>query len=620
VTATETAAAAALERGARVVDGGVAISVWAPAVERLAVVVESGAAQGTHALERGARGVWSGTIARMAAGDDYRLRLDDDDALVPDPVSRHLPEGPHGPTRVVDPSAFRWTDGAWRGRTMAELVLYELHVGTFTEAGTFDGVAERLGDLAALGVTAIELMPVAQFPGTRNWGYDGVGLYAPQDSYGGPEGLRRLVDAAHRAGLAVVLDVVYNHLGPEGNYLGRFGPYFTDRYKTPWGAALNYDGEGSDEVRRFVIDNARHWVREYRLDGLRLDAVHSIFDFSARHLLEELADAVRTVGASQGRDGVVIAESDLNDPRLVRPPERGGYGLDAQWSDDFHHAVHAALTGERRGYYEDFGGVGPVAESLERRFVYAGRYSPHRGRRHGAPATDVPADRFVVSVQNHDQVGNRAAGDRFGTLLPQSSQRLAAALLLLSPYVPMIFMGEEWGETNPFQYFVSHGDPELADAVREGRRREFASFGWKGEVPDPLDPATFERSRLDWARRSRAPHDGILALYRDLLSLRRSEPALRPGAAEIETRVDPSAGWVQLRLAPVRGGGAELLAVFNFTEGDSVSVPLRIPGSWRLLLSTDDAKYGGQGLAASDGVALTLPGRGAALFRGGGDR
>ncbi|MGH7823102.1 MAG: malto-oligosyltrehalose trehalohydrolase, partial [Candidatus Binatia bacterium] len=364
------------------------------------------------------------------------------------------------PSRIVDPGAFRWSDDAWRGVELGGLVFYELHVGTFSGAGSFDGVLERLGDLASLGITAIELMPVAEFPGTRNWGYDGVHPYAPHDAYGGPEGLKRLVDAAHRAGLAVVLDVVYNHLGPEGNYLAEFGPYFTDRYATPWGDAVNFDGADSDEVRRYFLDNALYWVSEFHLDGLRLDAVHAIYDFSARHILEEIADAVHALAACLGRNLHVIAESDLNDPRLVRPREQGGFALDAQWNDDFHHAVHTALTGERIGYYADFAGIDPVAKVLKDRFALDGRYSRFRRRRHGREARDLSPARFVVFTQNHDHVGNRPRGERLASLVPFEKQKLAAALLLISPYLPLVFMGEEYAESRPFLYFVSHGDPD----------------------------------------------------------------------------------------------------------------------------------------------------------------
>ncbi|HEY0994982.1 MAG TPA: malto-oligosyltrehalose trehalohydrolase, partial [Gemmatimonadaceae bacterium] len=444
--------------------GGVRFSVWAPFAERVAVRVRA-AGHGPvrlHALERGERGDWSGEVAEAGAGDDYWFVLAREGEAprdLPDPRSRWQPEGVHGPSRIVAPGDWRWTDEGWRGVAMPELVIYELHVGTFTREGTFDAAIRELPALRELGVTAIELMPVAEFPGARNWGYDGVHLYATQSSYGGPDGLRRLVDAAHRTGLAVILDVVYNHLGPEGNYLDAFGPYFTGAYRTPWGRALNYDGPDSDEVRGWVLDNARQWIRDYHVDGLRLDAVHGIFDHGAVHLLEEIAAAVHAEGDAAGRRAVCIAESDLNDPRVVRATAEGGYALDAQWADDFHHAVHALLTGERSGYYADFGEAGQVAAALREPFVYAGQYSPHRRRRHGAPSTGIPRDRFVVAIQNHDQVGNRATGDRLAGLVEPARYRLAASLLLLSPYVPLIFMGEEYGETNPFQYFVHHSDP-----------------------------------------------------------------------------------------------------------------------------------------------------------------
>ncbi|MFL5582196.1 MAG: malto-oligosyltrehalose trehalohydrolase, partial [Gemmatimonadaceae bacterium] len=547
MTALAAAAVWRLERGAVVENGAVRFAVWAPRAGSVRVVIGEGDAAEEHDLEPRERGVFEGRVEGIGAGADYRYRLDEADPL-PDPVSRWQPAGVHGPSRVVDPEAFEWTDDGWRGRSMRDLVIYELHVGTFSPEGTFEGVIPRLGALKELGVTALEIMPVAEFPGGRNWGYDGVHPYAPQSTYGGPEGLRRLVDAAHAEGLAVILDVVYNHLGPEGNYLGQYAPFFTDRYRTPWGGALNYDDVESDEVRRYFIDNALHWVTEYHVDGLRLDAVHAIFDFGARHVLEELATAVREQGRRLGREVVVIGESDLNDPRVVRPAERGGWGLDGQWSDDFHHAVHAALTGETDGYYADFGSVAHVAKALRDRFVYDGRYSAHRRRRHGAPCTDVPGERFVVCIQNHDQVGNRAAGERLSALLGFEQQKLAAALMLLAPYVPMLFMGEEYGEANPFQYFVSHGDRQLVEAVRQGRRREFAAFGWRTDVPDPQSEETFRNSCLDPDAGRRGRGAAMRALYRDLLALRRSQPALRPGAPVKRVDCDERAGWVTMEL------------------------------------------------------------------------
>jgi maltooligosyltrehalose trehalohydrolase len=510
----------------------------------------------------------------------------------------------------VDPGAFQWSDGSWHGIETADLVIYELHVGTCTPAGTFDGVIERLSTLRELGVTAIELMPVAEFPGGRNWGYDGVSLYAAQSSYGGPNGLKRLVDAAHRAGLAVLLDVVYNHVGPEGNYLTDFGPYFSDRYQTAWGQGFNLDGPHSDEVRRYLVDNAVYWVTEYHLDGLRLDAADRIVDLSPVHLAEEIGEAVHAQGGALGRRIQVIAEIDSNDPRWVRSREVGGYGLDAHWADDFHHALHVALTGERTGYYADFATPGAVAKVLAERYVNDGRYSPHRRRRHGRPAVEVPADRFVVCIQNHDQIGNRARGERLSTLVSPEALRLAAAILLLSPYLPLLFMGEEHGETNPFLYFTSHSDPALIEAVREGRRREFAAFGWGADVPDPQSPATFEASRPRWERADAPPGSRLRALYRDLLRLRRSEAVLRPGAAGVRVRQDDTAGWIAVRHEK---GGAVLEGVFNLSP-EAAAVPVGDPSRWQLVFSSDAPGYGGTGQAALT-HELALPARTAVLLR-----
>jgi maltooligosyltrehalose trehalohydrolase len=597
-----------LERGATVQqDGAVHFAVWAPHARAVAVV--SAAAGGPAVpLAGDGRGAFAATVPGFGPGTDYRLRLDGMHEY-PDPVSRWQPAGVHGPSRVVDPRAFSWTDAAWRGREMADLILYELHVGTFTEAGTFAAAAERLPALRSLGVTAVELMPVAEFPGRRNWGYDGVHPYAPASPYGGPEELRRFVDAAHAADLAVVLDVVYNHLGPEGNTLAAFGPYFTDRYRTPWGPALNFDGPGSDEVRRYMIDNACYWITEYHVDGLRLDAIHGIVDQSAIHVVHELTAAVHAQGRALRRTTLVIAESDLNDPRVVREPERGGYGCDAQWSDDFHHAVHAALTGERSGYYADFGGVEPVAKTLRDRFVVDGRYSAFRDRHHGAPATDVPADRFVVAIQTHDQVGNRARGERLSALVPFQTQKLAAALLLLSPYVPLLFMGEEYGETNPFLYFTSHGDPALAEAVREGRRREFAAFEWSGGVPNPQSPDTFAQSRLSWSWADDPQRAALRALYRDLLALRRSEAPLRPGGATIRVTSDVGARWITMELAG--SAGTRLSAAFNLSDHPVTASLPAATGRWQPLLSTDAPAYAGRAPEPPD-----LDGRGATLRLG----
>ena len=504
------------------------LAVWAPRATRVELVV--GDRRTTMRLGPGG---WA-QAPRPPAGTDYQLSLDGGEPL-PDPRSASQPAGPHGPSRVVDHDAFPWTDTGWHGLALPDLIIYELHIGTFTAAGTFDAAADRLADLVDLGVTAIELLPVAEFPGDRGWGYDGVALYAPQHTYGGPDGLRRLVDAAHAHGLAVILDVVYNHLGPDGNHLSKFGPYFTETYVTPWGEALNFDGPDSDPVRAHFVENAVFWLERYHLDGLRIDAVHAIHDRSALHILEELAARVDAITSGPRR--FLIAESDLNDPRVVTPRERGGYGIDAQWSDDLHHAIHAILTGERDGYYADFGSVEDLEKALQHAFVYDGQHSTFKRRRHGRAFTGLSGHRFLGYSQNHDQVGNRARGERLEHLAGPAKARIAAALVLLSPFVPMLFQGEEWAASTPFQYFTHH-HPELGRLVGDGRRREFAAFGWDPlTVPDPQDPATFERSRLRWEERPRPEHAAMLTWYRDLIALRRSEPALRDGdLAAVRTR------------------------------------------------------------------------------------
>ena len=578
-----------LTRGATPVHGGTRFSVWAPNASKLNVVIEG---RGEHELQAHGRGVFEGEVKGVGPGAEYRYRLDGKDAF-PDPVSRSQPQGVHGPSRVIDPTAFHWTDGRWKGLDMADYIIYELHVGTFSSSGNFAGVASHLAELKQLGVTAIEIMPVAEFPGARNWGYDGVHLYAAHSAYGGAEELRRLVNAAHGVGLAVILDCVYNHVGPEGNYLGAYGPYFTETYKTPWGKAVNYDGADSDEVRRFVIDNALFWITEYHIDALRLDAIHGIFDFSARHVLRDLTDAVHAQGAVLGRKVHIIGESDLNDPKVVRDGA-GDYDMDAQWSDDLHHAVHARVTEETKGYYSDFGGVLPIAKALQESFVFDGRFSSHRKRRHGAPARGISADHFVVCIQNHDQVGNRAVGERLSTLVPFEKRKVAAALYLLSPYVPMLFMGEEYDETNPFLYFISHSDKELIEAVRKGRKEEFAAFGWGDEVPDPQAEESFLRSRLDRTRSAGGEGGAMLALYRELLKLRREERALRPGDATIAVEHDEVAGWIRLTLTPKAQGAAKLVAMFNLSD-QRVDLTIAADGSVAekatRILATDDNPF-----------------------------
>ena len=467
---------------------------------------------------------WWRTDHDVPPGTDYRYSVDGGPER-PDPRSPWQPEGPDGPSRTVDHGAHGWTDDSWRGAPLSDAVIYELHIGTFTPEGTFEAAIGKLHHLVELGVTAIELLPVAEFSGDHGWGYDGVDLFAPHHAYGGPDGLKRLVDACHERGLAVVMDVVYNHLGPSGNYLREFGPYFTDRYATPWGDAINFDGPGSDGARRFFIDNALMWLRDYHCDGLRLDAVHAILDSSAIHILEEIGTEVQALEAELGRTLWVIAESDLNDPRVITPVERGGYGLDAQWSDDFHHALHSLLTSETAGYYADFGSVSHLAKALTNAFVYDGIHSAFRQRRHGRSPAGLDARRFLGYLQNHDQVGNRATGERSGALMSTELLKVGAALVLTSPFVPMLFQGEEWAASSPFLYFTNFPDRELGKAVSEGRKGEFAAFGWDpSAIPDPQDSETFHRSKLDWSELERDPHAELLDWHRELIRFRRTNP------------------------------------------------------------------------------------------------
>ncbi len=587
-------------------DGGVEFSVWAPYARTVEVVLDGRRVE----MERKERGYHNTFVPGIGPGARYRFALDGADPL-PDPASRSQPDDVHGDSAVIDPE-FAWSDVEWSGRPITEFVIYELHVGTFTPARTFDGAIERLDALRELGVTALELMPVAEFPGARNWGYDGVFPYAAESSYGGPDGLRRFVDAAHVRGMAVVLDVVYNHLGPEGNVLPAFGPYFTDRYRTPWGDALNFDGSGSDEVRRYFVSNACQWIDDFRIDALRLDAVHAIADPSAYPFVEELTDAVHELADRQGRLAYVIAESAANDARLITPKEHGGIGCDAQWNDDFHHSLHALLTRERHDYYVDFGSVADLAMCFERGFAYAHRYSPFRGHRHGRSAAGLPGQRFVVFDQNHDHVGNRAEGERIATLTGDDGVRVAAVTVLLSPFVPLLFMGEEYGETNPFPYFVSHTDPALVDAVRQGRASEFASIA-DAHPPDPQAEDTFTSATLDWSKREREPHARALEWYRALLSLRAQRPALR--------LLDPSLTATQVfedeRALVVSRGAPDDVVVLVLAFDD---VPHDIElvlgtGPWTPLLDTHPDERGlADTIEANGGIPLKLPARSALVL------
>lgn len=495
--------------------------VWAPKARqvRLRLMRADGTTKDLPMIPSG-NGEFELTI-NARARDRYFYLLDHDPLQIPDPVSRLLPNGVHGPTEVVDPLAFRWTDQNWRGLDFHDYIIYELHVGTFTPSGTFDGVIEKLDYLKDLGITAIELMPVGAFPGRRNWGYDGVSIYAVQESYGGPDGLKRLVNAAHEKGLAVLLDVVYNHLGNEGNYLGKFGPYFTSKHTTPWGDAINFDDRGSENVRRYFVENALYWVDEYHLDGLRLDAVHTIQDDSPTHILAEIRDAVREFESQSKRTICLVAETDENSPRYVQPRKQGGYGLDAIWSDDFHHALHALATGENEGYYQDFGRPEQLVRAINEGFAFQGEHFKFWGTTRGEPSVSMEPEAHVICIQNHDQVGNRALGERLTSLVSHAARKNLAALLLLAPQTPLIFMGQETDEPAPFQFFTDYGDPVLQKAVSEGRRKEFKDFSSFGNhFPDPQDPATFERSRLTW--KLNPERRAILEWYKHLLQLRKT--------------------------------------------------------------------------------------------------
>lgn len=605
-----------LSLGARYLgDGRCCFCVWGPLADKIEVRIVA-PRERIVPLEKGPKGYHRAILEGVEPGSLYLYRLDGTTER-PDPVSRSQPEGVHGPSQVVDPQ-FAWEDRHWFGLRLEDYILYELHVGTFTPEGAFDGIIPHLDTLKEIGITAVELMPVAQFPGNRNWGYDGVYPFAVQNSYGGPEGLRRLVSACHQRGLAVVLDVVYNHLGPEGNYLGDFGPYFTGRYRTPWGAAINFDGPYSDGVQRFFIENALYWITEFHVDALRLDALHAILDMSAHPFLEELANAVREQAERIGRRAYLIAESDLNDTKLIRSQELGGYGLDAQWNDDFHHALHTLLTGESSGYYRDFGKVSHLVRAFTEGYVYSGQYSAYRRRRHGNSSKHLAARQFVVCSQNHDQVGNRMFGERLSQLVSFDGLKLAAGVVLLSPFIPLLFMGEEYGEPAPFPYFVSHSDPELIEAVRRGRTEEFAAFAWKGEPPDPQDEATFLRARLDHKLRHDGQHKVLLDFYKELVRLRNTIPAL----TSLNKESMEVSGYERQKILFVRrsSGEDEVFMVFNFGDRED-SITLPVPeGRWRRVLDSADERWKGNGtslpdqLTSNGEVTLCLRSRAFALF------
>jgi len=527
-------------------------SVWAPKAKKTAVKIGDTQYPMTGPDEKG---WWKASVEAAQPGTDYAFMLDDDATPYPDPRGLWQPNGVHGPTRLYDQTAFAWTDDRWQGPPLSGAVIYEMHVGTFTAEGTFDAAIERLDYLSELGITHVELMPVVEFPGKQGWGYDGVALFAVNNLYGGPDGLKRFVDACHAHGLAVLIDVVYNHFGPVGNYTTKFGPYLTDLHCTPWGDAVNFEDSGSDEVRRFFCDNALMWMRDYHVDGLRLDAVHAFIDRSAIHFMEQLSAEVEVLSSTLERKLVLIAESDLNDPKLVRPREADGYGMDAQWSDDFHHALFTILNvdKESKGYYADFGTFEKLAKSLTDVFVYDGVYSRYRGRTHGRPVNGLSAHHFLGFIQNHDQVGNRATGDRLEHIVGMRRAKVAAGIVLTAPFIPMIFQGEEFAASNPFQYFADHEDPEMAKAVREGRKREFAAFGWApDEIPDPEKTETFQRSKLNWREVEQGSHGEMLDWYRQLIDLRRRSASLNDGdMRRVEVKFDEKERWLVMNRGQV---------------------------------------------------------------------
>src|ERR1051325_8747954 len=612
-----------LDLGARPIDSStVHFRVWAPHAKQVSINF-IGQFEPPVQMNPSEHGYFDVTVSGTEPGARYRYVLEGQRER-PEPASRFQPDGVHGPSEVIDPDAFQWSDDHWAGLPFQQLVIYELHVGTFTKEGTFQAIIPFLEYLRNdVGITAIELMPVAQFPGRRNWGYDGAYPFAVQASYGGSEGLKAFVNACHRQGIAVVLDVVYNHLGPEGNYLGDFGPYFTDRYRTPWGCAINYDGPESDEVRSYFIDNAVYWVTEFHIDALRLDAIHNIFDFSAYHILRELTEAVHAQADRLGRTIHVIAESDLNDVRVISPIVEGGYGLDGQWNDDFHHALHGVLTGERRGYYQDFGRLDQLATALCEGYVYSGQRSSCRRRRHGNSSMSRPLSQFIVFSQNHDQIGNRAQGDRLSTLIPREALKVAAATCLLAPKIPLLFMGEEYGEKAPFQYFTDHGDPALVEAVRNGRRAEFASFAWEGEVPDPQNSDTFERSRVHPGIQTLVEHNQLLRWYNRLIELRKTVPALgsaQLGQHEHRVWIEESKQVLFLYRKVLRSPA--VLAILGFNR-ERVSVTLQeLIGTWELMADSQAVEFGGPGLdrfptAAAirlNGHTISVPAYGVAVY------
>ena len=579
--------------GSQYHNGVCEFTLWAPFLKEVAVIVSP--QKQVIPMQQDERGYWHAK-ENIDPGTLYFYRLNGETDR-PDPASHYQPQGVHEATEVIDHSRMEWHDAQWSGIPLEEMIIYELHVGTFTTESTFEAIIPRLGELKELGVNAIEIMPVSQFPGDRNWGYDGVYPFSVQNSYGGPQGLKKLVDAAHQAGIAMILDVVYNHFGPEGNYITQHGPYFTDTYNTPWGSAINFDDAHSDGVRNYFVQNALHWFEHYHFDALRLDAIHAIYDLGAKHILREITENVADLSEQVGRKLYLIAESDLNDVRVIRPIEQGGYGMDAQWSDDFHHCLHTLLTGEDAGYYSDFGQCEQLAKAYKESFVYAWDYAPHRQRYHGSDASDRPGYQFVVCTQNHDQVGNRMLGERLSNLVSFEALKLAAGALLLSPNIPMLFMGEEYGEEAPFLYFVSHRDPDLVEAVREGRKREFAAFHLEGEFSDPQSPETFQNSQLHWDIRHQGKHQALWSLHQQLIEYRRTVGALK----NLDKKnLSASVQEDQKLLFLHRWGEHQIYCIMNFNR-QAVTYEASPPqGNWQKLLDSSATAWMGPGSSLPD--------------------
>lgn len=577
-----------MKTGAFFTNDGCSFSVWAPEKKSMLLHIVSPIDMKAP-MAKDEDGCFSVKIAEVPAGAGYFF-MPDGEKDYPDPASHFQPEGVHGASSVVDHSSFRWNDNAWKGIPAADLILYEMHVGTFTPEGTFDSVIMRLDELAETGINGIELMPVSQFPGSRNWGYDGVFPYSVQNTYGGPDGLKKLVDAAHQRGIAVFLDVVYNHLGPEGNYFGKYGPYFTKKYKVSWGDAINLDDAWCDGVREYFSENLLHWFVNYHIDGIRADAIHMMFDFSAVHFWEVAYSKVKLMEQKQGRKFFLFAESDLNSPKVVKSPESGGYGFDAQWLDDFHHALYVLLHPEGRDRYEDFGSLEQLAKAYTDGFVHSGEFVKFRKHRHGASSAGIPGEKFVAFNQNHDQVGNRVLGERLCMLTGFDQMKMAAAALILSPYIPLLFMGEEYGDENPFFYFISHSDKALIKAVREGRKKEFESYRWKTDPPDPQDESTFLKSKISWEKRYSGKHRLLLDWNRELIGIRKNHPAMKNTRKDgIFVYIEGVSVFFFVRTSD--DGRSQIVCILNFSGSKAkVTAPSGSPG-WRKILDSTEPRW-----------------------------